>query len=385
MGEIEKPELAERSEVMGDVARPSSAQPTFADAVDLDRVSTWLRLGTNGDQLPAAPASGDLLTRGVTVAICTYQRAVSLVRLLDSLVTQVPVPARVIIVDASPNGETERALRTYDRFGVADGDLLYFRVMGQLRGLTRQRNFALRWVTTDLVAFFDDDIVLRPGCCFELERQHRELGDEVVGVGALIENQIQPPWLGWRVRKWLRIVSHLRPGTFSRSGIPIPWHFVSAAEDGLLEGDWLPGGATMWRTAPAREVGFNERFEGYGNGEDLDFSFRIRPKGRLAVAGRARVLHLHDEGGRPDAYEMGYESVRNWHDIHRRCLPNRTWADVAYFLYAFWLDALIQFVAVLKGENLQGRWRFLLGRVRFLVDLCLGKSGERSRVAAKRP
>ncbi len=129
----------------------------------------------------------------------------------------------------------------------------------------------------------------------------------------------------------------------------------------------------MWRTAPAREIRFNEGFEGYGIGEDLDFSLRIRAKGTLAVAGPARLSHYPAAGGRLEAYEMGYTSVRNWYDIHRRCLSHRTRADAAHFVYAFWTDALIQFLALLKGQNLQTRWQYLRGRLRFLVELLLGR------------
>src|SRR5882762_3052832 len=147
------------------------------------------------------------------------------------------MPERVLTVDASPSDQTERAVRDHDSLAVVGSDLLYFRVTDGLRGLTRQRNFALRWVTTDLVAFFDDDIVLSPGCCAELERHHRELGDRVVGVGALIENQLQAPRLAWRLLRWLHAVSDLRPGTYSRSGISIPWGFLPRTEDRLVEGD----------------------------------------------------------------------------------------------------------------------------------------------------
>ena len=359
--------------MMSDVGRVSRAEPTVGNAMDLANVSAWLRLGKYAGQPPAVCAPADPLTRGVTVVICTYQRAASLARFLDSLVVQAPMPERVIIVDASRSVETERAVRDHDRLALAGSDVLDFRVAGPLRGLTRRRNFALRWVTTDLVAFFDDDVVLSPGCCRELERHHREFGDRVVGVAAVDENQPERPPLVWRLRKWLRVVSDLRPGTYSRSGISIPWAFLPRTETGLVEGDWLPGGVTMWRTAPAREMRFNEGFEGYGIGEDLDFSLRIRAKGTLAVAGPARLSHYPAAGGRLEAYEMGYTSVRNWYDIHRRCLSHRTRADAAHFVYAFWTDALIQFLALLKGQNLQTRWQYLRGRLRFLVELLLGR------------
>jgi len=338
-------------------------------------VAAWLRLGKGGDRLPdLAETVGDL-TQGVTVAICTYKRAASLSRLLDSLVAQGAMPNRVIIVDASPDDDTERTIREHATLAGTGADVLYFRVAGPLRGLTRQRNFALRWVATDLVAFFDDDVVLCPACWLELERHHRQQGTRMAGVGALIENQFAAPRLLWRMRAWLRVVSDLRPGTYSRSGISIPWSFLPATEEGLVEGEWLPGGATMWRTALAREIGFNEEFTDYCSAEDLDVSLRMRARGALAVAGRARVLHLHDDSGRPDAFELGYMNARNSYDIHRRCLAHRTWMDEAYFVYALAVDTLLYGLALLKPARIIVRWRFVRGRLRFLTELLLGRSG----------
>ncbi len=337
-------------------------------------VDAWLRLGKERERLPAMPAPAGVLTRGVTVAVCTYKRAASLARFLDSLVTQRCMPDRLIIVDASSDDQTEHAVRNHAALGTTGTDVLYFRVAGPLRGLTRQRNFALRWVMTDLVAFFDDDIVLRPGCCLELERPHREHGSGVIGVAALMENQLETPRLLWRLRASLGIVTTLRPGAYCRSGTSIPWTFLSATEQGLVEGDWLPGCAGMWRTAAAREVGFNEDFSDYCSAEDLDFSLRMRARGALVVSGRARVLHLFEDGGRPDAERLGYMSARNWYDIHRRCLRRRTRVDGAYFVYAFTLDTVLHAVGLIKPGKRRLRWLFIRGRIRFLVELALGRS-----------
>jgi len=338
-----------------------------------------MRLGAEPDRLPDRAGSTDL-SRGVTVAVCTYARAASLVRLLDSLIADVPLPNRIIVVDASPDDLTERAIRGHQALATAGSEVLYFRVAGSLRGLTRQRNFALRWVATDLVAFFDDDVVVRPECWREMERQHRRHGERLAGVGALIENQLEPPrWL-WRLRAWLRVVPNLRAGTYSRSGFSIPWSFLPPSEQRLVEGDWLPGGATMWRTTLARDVGFNEAYTDYCSAEDLDFSLRMGARGDaqgtvLAVAGRARVLHLHDDSGRPAAAELGYTNARNSLDIHRRCLPHRRWIDEAYLVYAFVVDTGLQAVALIKPGQTIVRWRFLRGRLRFLGELLFARGG----------
>ena len=243
---------------------------------------------------------------------------------------------------------------------------------GELKGLTRQRNFALRSIETPWVAFFDDDIVLLPGCFRAMLQVVRGKAVDIVGVGCLIVNDREKPKLLWRMRRALGVVSTLRPGRYCRSGISIPWAFLSA-DTGVFEGDWLQGGATMWRTSSAVQTGFNESYSGYSHGEDLEFSLRVRPLGRLVTATEARVLHLQEAGGRPSAREMGYMTARNAHDIHLRLLPGRRRRDAAWFVYAFGVDAFVRGLKLAWPRGFRTRLGFVSGRLAFLRDLVLGR------------
>src|SRR5262249_37892577 len=159
---------------------------------------------------------------------------------------------------------------------------------------------------TDLVAFFDDDILLLPDCLREMERVHRAAGDQVVGVGAFMQHpQGAPRRRLWYIRRLLGMLPDLRPGRYHRSGISVPWLFLEPTND-IVEGDWLPGCAMMWKTAVAREAGFYEGFDGYARSEDLDFSLRVRGKGKLVMAGAARVIHMLEPHGRPGPFRLGY-------------------------------------------------------------------------------
>jgi GT2 family glycosyltransferase len=307
---------------------------------DEGNIVSSFRRGSDDRSLLQPPGPSDRLIPGVSLVMCTYKRAGSLKGFLGSLGAQTLQPLRLIIVDASPDEETERLVRGWSAGKPLARLMLYFRVTGPLKGLTRQRNFGVRWVDTDLLVFFDDDVVLRPGCLSAMENVHRNLNGNVVGVGGYMEGSFQPTNQLWRTRRFLGIVSDLRPGSYQRSGMSVPWSFLPPTE-GVVEGDWLPGGATMWKTSIVREIGFSEAFEGYAQGEDLDFSLRARRKGKLVLAGAARFLHLLDEGGRPTHQKMGYMAVYNRYQIQRRGLENRSRLDVAWFVYAWGLDTLM--------------------------------------------
>jgi len=318
------------------------------------------------------PPLDPTLRPGVSVAICTHRRAASLRRLLDSIASQTRLPDAVLVIDASPDTDTEMAIRREPAPWDLGDRLLYVRVGGPLRGLTKQRNVAISLMETDLVAFFDDDIVLEWDCLRELEEVHRTSMPPPVGVAARIVNEQTRPSSRWRLRRLLGIVPTLRPGRYCRSGMSIPWAFAGPTE-AVVEGEWLPGGATMWRTQLARTIRFYEGFRGYGNGEDVEFSLRAGACGRLLVAGRAQVKHLQDDAGRPDTRAMAYDSARNAYYIHGTCLVDRSWLDVAYFIYAFAVDTMVLALATLLPGDRSARWRFVQGRLGFLLDLACNR------------
>ncbi len=332
--------------------------------------------------LPSHEVDAAILVKGLAVVVCTYNRSSSLRRFLQSLAIQDYKPGQVIVVDASTTDDTSQMLRDYPDIENLADRFEYFRVSRAVRGLTRQRNFGVRRVTNDLVAFFDDDIVLMPGCLREMERVHRSLGDKVAGVCALIQIGPQSESERWRemrygrryfgLLRFFRAIPTLRPGTYERSGFNVPWGLLTETEE-LIEGQWLPGGVTMWKTAVVREVRFDEYFHGYGLAEDLDFSLRAREKGKLLLAGAARVQHLNDSGGRLDPYDLGYMQIRNLYRIHQRALADRKWTDVAWFIYAWTIESLMLLTRYLFSP----RWavwhlKLTAGRIRAGCDIVWG-------------
>jgi GT2 family glycosyltransferase len=325
-------------------------------------------LWTDGVPL-AQTATTAIATIGVAVVICTQQRPQSLKRFLDSLATQDRRPDDLIIVDASEDDATEELLREYPDIAALADRCLYFRVSGSLKGITHQRNFALNWVAVDLVVFFDDDVELLPGCLREMERVHRDADHPVAGVGAFMRNQAWPlsdSWV-WRTRRRLGVVSNIQPGRYHRSGISIPWNLPQA--EGLIEGDWLPGCAMMWKTALAREVGFYEGFTGYAQGEDLEFSLRARKYGKLFITGAAHVIHYYESSGRPEPFNKGYMSISNRYHIHRRALPDRTWRDIAWFSYACLIDTLLLARHIIEPNQWKAILLQIAGRTKAAYDI----------------
>ncbi len=327
---------------------------------------------TSGQSVDYPPQDPPELRQGLTVCICTYKRPESLRQFLNSLADHDTRPDRLVIVDASPDERTKEAFCAFDRVDDLAEETVYYHVTGELDTLTCSRNFAVNCVATDTLVFFDDDIVLKDGCLKEMVKVYREHADTVVGVGALDVHGIQKPSTLWRVRRFFRIVPTLKPGAYTRSGISIPWTFQGPTDE-TLEGDWLSGCCMMWSTAVAKKVGFNEGFGGHSTGEDLDLSLRMARHGKLLVAGKAHILHLHDKAGRPNSFMMAYAGIHNAYDIHRRCLPNRSFLDGVRFMYAFGMDTVLRSLTFLRPGQVSRRWNFIRGRALFFFERLFGR------------
>lgn len=313
--------------------------------------------------------------RGCSVVVCTRGRPASLVRMIESL-SEEERPQALLVVDASVGEEAERALRGLSRLEKLAHCVLYLRVDAERAGLTKQRNFSLRVVGTDLVAFFDDDVVLLPRCLSEMESTLRVRGD-AVGAGAAVEGEAIPRI--WRLRRKVRIVPTLEPGRYCRSGMSIPWGFL-ADGSGPAEGDWLPGCGMMWRAAVARDLSFREAFSGYGQGEDLEFCLRARASGKLLLIPTARLRHLHEPAGRPDGFRLGYAAIYNRYRIHRDVFGRGR--DALWFAYAWSLDTLLLARSLLTPARASATLAQIRGRLSAAADLLaegLGLSAGRSR------
>ena len=103
---------------------------------------------TRGDTEAAADQSAQ-----IGVIICTHNRPQHLQTCLESFAHQIVPPAQIIVVDNAPTDE--RSKQVCDAF-----DVTYVRE--DRKGLSIARNTGLAHITTDYVAFTDDDVILHP-------------------------------------------------------------------------------------------------------------------------------------------------------------------------------------------------------------------------------
>jgi len=235
--------------------------------------------------------------------VATRDRPEDLRRMLDSLATQSCPPSQTVIVDASQE-PVERVAA-----GCPALNTKYIRHLPP--SATRQRNAGVDAVDgdADLIGFLDDDAVLEPGAMEGMLRFWEEAAEDVGGAAF---NWVNSPARAASWLKSLRIVSWL--GLYSRRrGVVMPsgWQTLVEKVSETLFVEWLPSGASVWRRAVLDAFRFDEWFDGYSYLEDVDFSYSVSRRYRLAVVAEAGFCHYPSRTGRLDAYRFGKLEVRN--------------------------------------------------------------------------
>jgi GT2 family glycosyltransferase len=307
-------------------------------------------------------------------------RPESLLQLLRSVQLQTLYPDEILIIDGSYNTETESVI-SENQFG----DLHYFLVPENFRGLTKQRNFGLDKValSSTVIAFVDDDTELTPNYFEELIKTFAD-NPEISGVGGVAINEN-----GWRltepnkkynsnryfqfdgfvykegqrnvVRNCLGLHSNLGPGRMpdyshgKTCGFPL--------NGKTYEVDLLVGMSFAFRTKVFDSLRFSTYFEGYGLYEDADFSIRALQFGKNVINTKVQLSHYHHPSGRPNLYKYGKMVVRNGWYVWRTKNPKPSldakvkWHSITLLL------TVIRFSNTFTSSNRKAAFTEALGRM----------------------
>ncbi|WP_299667489.1 glycosyltransferase family 2 protein [uncultured Polaribacter sp.] len=264
-----------------------------------------------------------------SLIVCTYMRPKALLNLLKTVECQTLYPNEIIIVDGSSNNKTKDILE--NNFFK---NLIYYKVLKQDRGLTRQRNYGISKVLsdTDIVCFLDDDTVLNDNYFFNLKEIFIS-NQKITGVGGLAINENK--WklnskiegnynskkyitidgyhckLGQRhiLRNYLGIGSKKLPGIMPEFSNGLSCGYPLTGN--IYEVDLLIGMSMSFRKIVVDHIKFSSFFEGYGLYEDADFSLRSLKFGKNVLATNVLLEHNHSPEGRPNHYNYGKMVIRN--------------------------------------------------------------------------
>jgi GT2 family glycosyltransferase len=233
--------------------------------------------------------------QSAAVVICTMDRAREVSNACEAA-SQDNGEFTLIVVDASADSETEKVVERFQKLR-AEVDVHYVRA--GIPGLAKQRNQAAevcQSLGVKIMHYIDDDTEVLPGYFQAIEARFANDPD-LAGVGGIIENSPKIPIKAFKLifLLWGPYGSVLRSGRATSAQHPRA-QYAKADREGRGP-KWLHGCAMSYRTDIVLQYRFDDRLEGYSNGEDIDFGFRVSRNHPLAAEPSARCLHRVSQGG----------------------------------------------------------------------------------------
>ena len=228
------------------------------------------------------PGDGSSNRPTLSVCVVTYERAAFLDRCLSALEQVAGGIDDVVVVDASackarPQGHDQLPLQ-------------YVWAPHLAGWMTRSRNEGLAWVTGDVIAFIDDDVVVSEGWADALRRTFRD--PSVAAVAGRTLNRIPGE------DAYIQPIGRVLPDGHLTEGFATATTSTVAVQHGI--------GANMaFRRRVLGELGgFRDDYPGTALREDTDIFLRVgRLEQRILYAPEAAVDHLpapHVHGARFD-------------------------------------------------------------------------------------
>ncbi|MFH1518136.1 MAG: glycosyltransferase [Pseudomonadota bacterium] len=295
----------------------------------------------------------------VSVIICTHDRPEGLARAVGSVMAQSYQAAEIIIVN-------DGSVDVPDGIG-AGASPPPVRIRSARASLPASRNLGIDAASGDVLLLLDDDVVLPGGYLAALaEMYDADQAGQVAAIGGIM---VRAEPLKPAQRLWRAVAAALASNRWG--GRKCAARYVKlplSLRRRLAPARVLSGGAIRVRRSAARVCRFEDAFDGYALGEDLDFALRLTRVRGVFIAGELQVRHETGAGGRPDMAARGRMYVANMIHIAR----NSTEADVGT-----WTLLTYHFLGMMVLGLV---WSALSGR-RANLDLAMGMAGELCRRA----
>jgi len=164
------------------------------------------------------------------------------------------------------------------------------------RGLTTQRNVIIRAATeADIIVFFDDDFVPESTYLAELESVFVRNPDLAIATGDVMADGATTEGIVFEDAVYL-----------VETAGPLPPEALKPVHNG-----YGCNMAVRRDIIVENNIYFDETLPLYGWWEDVDFSRRIAPFGRILHADRLRGVHMGSKSGRTPGKRLGYAQVIN--------------------------------------------------------------------------
>jgi len=272
-----------------------------------------------------------------SVIICTRNRRDDIITCLESLARQSYTDFELIIVDSSdtPLNSDSFFSQTVNQFKVG------YTYARSSPGLTLQRNKGITLAVSEIIYFFDDDVVLHTDYLKTMQKTFDQNPEYLGGMGAITNMQEQDT-IFWRIMRTLFLLQRdYASGNFTWSGMPT--HAYGTQEFKTVE---VVGGCCMaFRKKALQKHTFDEKLKRYAYMEDGDISWRISRDGPLFYQPAAQLEHHNSPTARDEIVlnramfmrNYRYLYFKNVYPTYRLSIIAHWWSLLGLFVMALLL------------------------------------------------
>jgi GT2 family glycosyltransferase len=308
----------------------------------------------------------------ISVIVATLNRLGDLKLFIRSLEKQSYPPLELVIVDQSDNGQIKEYINGY--LPSAPFPIKY--VFTNDKSLTRAKNLGVVHLSEacNLVAFFDDDIVLFSDY---LERMNdffqRDNNKHYAVATGMIHREdprnrdgIESSWrlfaqyLDVALSKCF-ILSSVGNGCFKINGLPAYLYESGSVRDVEV----ISGGVSVFRREILEQFKFDGNMKTYCYMEDVDMGYRISRQYQNVFLPTAKVYHHHSETNRLNRSTAKSQLIQNYVYLFRKNIPKNVFTFSAFIWSIIGLFSIaaceLQFrsflgYAVGLGKGMLGRY-----------------------------
>jgi glycosyltransferase involved in cell wall biosynthesis len=222
-------------------------------------------------------------------------------------------------------------------------------------GSSPQRNRILRETGhADVIVFFDDDFFASENYLANVEALFAASPDVAAATGFVVADGAVGP--GLTVERGLEILQS------DQNGKP--------SDPALIDIEGTYGCNMSFRLKPIRDFNlqFDENLPLYAWQEDIDFSMRMLPHGRIVKSEALRGVHLGFKAGRTSGVRLGYSQIANFVYLLRK--GTMPWKHARRQMGRNFLANLIRSLRPEPWVDRKGR---LKGNLLALFDLVMGR------------
>lgn len=224
--------------------------------------------------------------------IPTKNRLEELKTIFNSILSQSLYPNQIIVIDQSDPNNLD--IKHFEELIVPTNISLSYIHDQSIKGLVDAKSASLQYNESDIISFFDDDIVLKTDYLFELSKAFKN-NKSIMGANGIIINRPEHNYLKSLIFNFFHI------GLFSDNRLSVSNITIDTS---LLPVNTLSGGLSTWRKEVFENVSFDtkNKFHAY---EDKEFSIRVGRvfPNQMFIVPKAKLYHYHSPGNRQSLFK----------------------------------------------------------------------------------